>query len=85
MWKFLIEGVINSEIIIKSKDPKNLKKLLDLEIKRKKYKRSDSKIYVEKNLLKIKIYANDLIAYKATINNYINLLELISKVYEVEL
>jgi hypothetical protein len=26
-----------------------------------------------------------LIAYKATINNYINLLELISKVYEVEL
>jgi len=81
----LIKEIISSEIVIKTKDPKNLKKLLELEIKRKKYKRSDSKIYINKNNLKIEIYANDLIAYKATVNNYINLLELISKTYEVEL
>jgi len=82
----LIEDIVSSEIVIKAKDPKNLKKLLELEIKRKKYKRSDSKIYIDKNnFLKIEIQANDLIAYKATVNNYINLLELISKVYEVKL
>ncbi len=81
----MIKEIISSEIVIKTKDPKNLKKLLELEIKRKKYKRSDSKIYINKNNLKIEIYANDLIAYKATVNNYINLLELISKTYEVEL
>ena len=82
----MIEEIISSEIVIKSKNPNDLKKLLELEIKRKKYKRSDSKIYIDKNnFLKIEIHASDLIAYKATVNNYINLLELISKVYEVKL
>jgi len=70
---------------IKSKNVLDLKKLLDLEMDRKKYNRSDSKIYIEKSILIIEIYAKDLIAFKATVNNYINLLELISKVYEVEL
>ena len=85
MWKPLIENLLSIKLEIKAKDPNNLKKLLDLEMDRKKYNRSDSKIYIEKKILIIEIYAKDVIAFKATINNYINLLELISKVYEVEL
>ncbi len=85
MWKNLIDEIISTRLEIKSKDLINLKKLLDLEIDRKKYNRSDSKIYIENNKLIIEIYAKDIIAFKATMNNYINLLELISKVYEVKL
>jgi tRNA threonylcarbamoyladenosine modification (KEOPS) complex Pcc1 subunit len=81
----LIDEIISTKLEIKSKNLKNLKKLLDLEIDRKKYNRSDSKIYIENNKLMIEIYAKDIIAFKATMNNYINLLELISKVYEVKL
>jgi tRNA threonylcarbamoyladenosine modification (KEOPS) complex Pcc1 subunit len=81
----MIENILSTKLEIKAKDPKNLKKLLDLEMDRKKYNRSDSKVYLEKDILVIEIYAKDVIAFKATINNYINLLELISKVYEVEL
>lgn len=85
MWRPLIENLLSIKLEIKAKNPENLKKLLDLEMDRKKYNRSDSKIYIEKKILIIEIYAKDVIAFKATINNYINLLELISKVYEVEL
>jgi len=81
----LIEELMSIKLEIKSKNVLDLKKLLDLEMDRKKYNRSDSKIYIEKSILIIEIYAKDLIAFKATVNNYINLLELISKVYEVEL
>ncbi len=81
----MIENILSIKLEIKAKDPNNLKKLLDLEMDRKKYNRSDSKVYIEKKILIIEIYAKDVIAFKATINNYINILELISKVYEVEL
>jgi len=76
---------MSTKLEIKSSNPLNLKKLLDLEMDRKKYNRSDSKIYIKDSILVIEIYAKDLIAFKATVNNYINLLELISKIYEVEL
>lgn len=81
----MIQEIISSEIIIKTKDPENLKKILDLEIERKKYNRSDSKIILLKDSIKIEIFAKDIVAYKATVNNYINLLELIKKTYEVDL
>ncbi len=81
----MITDILSAKIEINTKDPENLKKLLDLETDRKKYNRSDSKIYIKNKILIIEIYAKDLIAFKATINNYINLLELISKVYEVKL
>jgi tRNA threonylcarbamoyladenosine modification (KEOPS) complex Pcc1 subunit len=83
----MLEFIISSNIKIKTKDPINLKKLLELEVNRKKYNRSDSKIIIDENnkTLEINIFAKDLIAYKATVNNYINLLEIIKKVYEVEL
>jgi len=81
----LINKIISNEIIIKTKDPKNLKKLLDIEFDRKKYNRSETKTTIVKEGLKIEIYATDIIAFKATVNNYINILELIKKTYEVEL
>ena len=83
----MLESIISSNIQIKTSDPKNLKKLLDLEVNAHKYDRSESKITIdEKNhILEINIFTKDLIAYKATINNYINLLELIKKASEVEL
>jgi tRNA threonylcarbamoyladenosine modification (KEOPS) complex Pcc1 subunit len=81
----LIDEIISTKIKIKSKEPEKLKKLLDLEIKRKKYKRSDSKISIKDNYLVIDVFAQDIIAFKATVNNYINLLELIKKTYEVKL
>jgi tRNA threonylcarbamoyladenosine modification (KEOPS) complex Pcc1 subunit len=76
---------MSTKLEIKSSNPLDLKKLLNLEMDRKKYNRSDSKIYIKDSILVIEIYAKDLIAFKATVNNYINLLELISKIYEVEL
>jgi len=81
----LIAQIISNEIIIKTKDPKNLKKLLDLEFERKKYNRSESKTTITKEGIKIEIQAQDIIAFKATVNNYINILELIKKTYEVDL
>lgn len=81
----MIDEIISTKIKIKSKEPEKLKKLLDLEIKRKKYKRSDSKISIKDNYLVIDVFAQDIIAFKATVNNYINLLELIKKTYEVKL
>jgi tRNA threonylcarbamoyladenosine modification (KEOPS) complex Pcc1 subunit len=83
----MLKSIISSNIKIKSYDPNNLKKLLDLEVNRHKYDRSESKITIdEKNhILEINIFTKDLIAYKATVNNYINLLELIKKASEVEL
>lgn len=81
----MINKIISNEIIIKTKDPKNLKKLLDIEFDRKKYNRSETKTTIVKEGLKIEIYATDIIAFKATVNNYINILELIKKTYEVEL
>jgi len=81
----MIEKIFSSNIKIKTKDPNNLKKLLDLEMDRRKYSRSDSKVIVEDNTLIINIFCEDVVALKATINNYINILELIKKVYEVEL
>ena len=58
---------------------------MELELTRKKYDRSESKIKVSKKQLIIDIECKDVIAYKATINHYINLLELIKKTYEVDL
>ena len=81
----MIEKIFSSNIKIKTKDPENLKKLLDLEMDRRKYSRSDSKVIIEDNTLIINIFCEDVVALKATINNYINILELIKKVYEVEL
>ena len=81
----MIGQIISNEIIIKTKDPKNLKKLLDLEFERKKYNRSESKTTIIKEGIKIEIKAQDIIAFKATVNNYINILELIKKIYEVDL
>jgi tRNA threonylcarbamoyladenosine modification (KEOPS) complex Pcc1 subunit len=81
----LINEIISNVIIIKTKDPKNLKKLLDLEFERKKYNRSESNITISKEGIKIEISAQDIIAFKATVNNYINILELIKKTYEVDL
>jgi len=83
----MISSIVSSKIVVKTVDLENLKKLLEIETKRKEYKRSDSKIVIdsEKKELIIEIFAEDLIAFKATINNYINLLELISKTYEVKL
>ncbi|HOD89831.1 MAG TPA: hypothetical protein PKK56_02005 [archaeon] len=83
----MIQNIISSEIKIMTQNPEKLKKLLEIEMKRKEYNRSDSKITIDKNkkTLTIKIYAKDIIAYKACINNYINLLELIKKIYEVNL
>jgi tRNA threonylcarbamoyladenosine modification (KEOPS) complex Pcc1 subunit len=81
----LINEIISNVILIKTKDPRNLKKLLDLEFERKKYNRSESKTTITKEGIKIEIHAQDVIAFKATVNNYINILELIKKTYEVEL
>lgn len=81
----MIDQVLSIVFEIKTKSPKDLKEILNLEIDRKKYDRSTSQIIIENKKLIIKIYAKDIIAFKATINNYINLLELISKVYEVDL
>ena len=81
----MIEYILNSEIRIKTKDPKKLKQLLDLETNRKKYDRSESQIKIEKEAILIEIRAKDITAYKATVNQYINLLELIKKTYEVDL
>ncbi len=81
----MIDEIYSSNIQIKTKDPNNLKKLLDLEIQRRSYNRSDSEVIIDKDVLKINIFSKDIVALKATINNYINILELIKKVYEVEL
>jgi len=83
----MIDFIIFEELIIKTKNPKKLKELLDLEMSRKDFKRSESKITIDSKVktLKIMIFAKDITAYKATINNYINLLELIKKTYEVDL
>lgn len=81
----MIDKVISTKIELAVKNPKDLKKLLELEMNRKKYNRSDSNIYIKDSIIIIEIFAKDLIAFKATINNYINILELISKVYEVKL
>jgi tRNA threonylcarbamoyladenosine modification (KEOPS) complex Pcc1 subunit len=81
----LINKIISNVILIKTNDPKNLKKLLDLEFERKKYNRSESRTTITKEGIKIEINAQDIIAFKATVNNYINILELIKKTYEVEL
>ncbi len=81
----MIDSIISTVIIIKTKDTKNLKKLLDIEFDRKKYNRSETKTIMVKEGLKIEINAKDIIAFKATVNNYINILELIKKIYEVEL
>ncbi len=81
----MIGQIISNVILIKTNDPNNLKKLLDLEFERKKYNRSESKITITKEGLKIEIKAKDIIAFKATVNNYINILELIKKTYEVDL
>jgi tRNA threonylcarbamoyladenosine modification (KEOPS) complex Pcc1 subunit len=81
----MIEYILNSNIRIKTKDPKKLKQLLDLETNRQKYSRSNSEIKLEKEAILIEIFAKDITAYKATVNQYINLLELIKKTYEVEL
>jgi tRNA threonylcarbamoyladenosine modification (KEOPS) complex Pcc1 subunit len=81
----VIDAVISSEIVIKSRNSSNLKKLLDLELKRKEYKRSKAEVIIENNLVVIKIYAKDIVALKATNNMIISLLELIFKTYEVEL
>ena len=83
--KKMIGKVISSNLVIECKNPKKLKELLDLEIGRRKYDRSESKIKISKNQLIIEINCKDIIAYKATINHYINLLELIKKTYEVDL
>jgi hypothetical protein len=45
----LIDKLITIKLEIKSKDPKNLKSLLDLEMNRKKYNRSDSEISISKD------------------------------------
>lgn len=81
----MIDNILSSEIKIRTKKPKELKEILELETKRKKYDRSDSNIKIEKDTIVIEIFAKDITAYKATINQYINLLELIKKTYEVEL
>lgn len=81
----MIDSIISNVIVIKTKDAKNLKKLLDIEFDRKKYNRSETKTIIVKDGLKIEINAKDITAFKATVNNYINLLELIKKTYEVEL
>ncbi len=81
----MIGKIISSNLVIETKDPKKLKELLELELTRKKYDRSESKIKVSKKQLIIDIECKDVIAYKATINHYINLLELIKKTYEVDL
>ena len=81
----MIGKIISSNLVIETKDPKKLKELLELELTRKKYDRSESKIKVSKKQLIIDIDCKDVIAYKATINHYINLLELIKKTYEVDL
>jgi len=81
----MINQIISSNIVIKTKNAKKLKQLLELEINRKPHSRSESKITIKGKDLLIDIYCKDIVAYKATVNNYINLLELIKKTYEVEL
>ena len=81
----MMDNILSSEIKIRTKKPKVLKEILELETKRKKYDRSDSNIKIEKDAIVIEIFAKDIIAYKATVNQYINLLELIKKTYEVDL
>ena len=81
----MIGKIISSNLVIETNDPKKLKELLELELTRKKYDRSESKIKVSRKQLIIDIECKDVIAYKATINHYINLLELIKKTYEVDL
>jgi tRNA threonylcarbamoyladenosine modification (KEOPS) complex Pcc1 subunit len=81
----MIGKIISSNLVIETKNPKKLKELLELELTRKKYDRSESKIKISKKQLIIDIECKDIVAYKATINHYINLLELIKKTYEVDL
>lgn len=83
----MIGSIIKEELTIKTKNPKKLKELLDLEMARKNFKRSDSNITIDNKskTITITVLAKDITAYKATINNYINLLELIKKTYEVDL
>jgi tRNA threonylcarbamoyladenosine modification (KEOPS) complex Pcc1 subunit len=81
----MIEKILSANIKIKTKNSEDLKKQLDLEMSRKKYSRSESEIIVDKEILTIKIFSEDIVALKATVNNYINILELIKKIYEVEL
>ncbi|HOW29690.1 MAG TPA: KEOPS complex subunit Pcc1 [archaeon] len=81
----MIGKIISSSLVIETKNPKKLKELLELELTRKKYDRSESKIKISKKQLIIDIECKDIVAYKATINHYINLLELIKKTYEVDL
>lgn len=81
----MFDKIISNELVIETKEPKKLKELLDLEVNRRKYDRSTSEIVVSKNQIIIKIDCKDIVAFKATINHYINLLELIKKTYEVEL
>jgi tRNA threonylcarbamoyladenosine modification (KEOPS) complex Pcc1 subunit len=71
----MIDNILSSEIKIRTTKPKVLKEILELETKRKKYDRSDSNIKIEKDAIVIEIFAKDIIAYKATVNQYINLLE----------
>ena len=42
----MIDSVLSSNIVISSKNPKDLKKLLELEINRKNFNRSKSEIYI---------------------------------------
>ncbi len=81
----MIGKILSSKLVIESKDPRKLKQLLELETERRKFDRSESKLTVSGKQLIIEINCKDITAYKATINQYINLLELIKKIYEVEL
>jgi len=81
----MIGKIISSNLVIDTKEPKKLKELLELEMNRRQYNRSESTIKISKKKLLIEINCKDIIAYKATINHYINLLELIKKTYEVDL
>lgn len=81
----MIEEIFSISFNIKTKQAKSLKELLELEMCRKAYTRSSSKIFLVEQGINIQIFARDVVAFKATINNYINILELISKVYEVNL
>ncbi|MFH0906105.1 MAG: KEOPS complex subunit Pcc1 [archaeon] len=83
----MIDYIISGQMEIKSKDVENLKKILELELNRRSYARSDLEIKIDKKsgVLTIVVYAKDITAYKATTNNYIDILELIKKTYEVEL
>lgn len=81
----MIEKILSSTIRIKTTNPKDLKEQLELEVNRRKYSRSDSEVILKEDEIIINIFSEDIVALKATINNYINILELIKKIYEVEL